>query len=131
MRYKNNPANIRYSGFNHWKGLVGNNNGFCEFISLEFGVRALCIVLRRYINGYNLFDVESIISRFAPSTENNTRAYISYVSGFLRRCGCSTNNFKFGSADFCFLVEAICWYETNTPISCERVKDIINMFNLK
>ena len=90
----------------------------------------MCILLRRYINVYNLTDVNSIITKFAPPSENNTSAYISYVSGFLRKCSCLSSDIEFGSTDFCFLVEAICWYETNTPISCNRVKGIMNMFKL-
>lgn len=131
MRYKNNPANIRYNALNRWKGLIGNNNGFCEFSDITFGLRALCILLKRYIKGYNLTDVDTIIKRFAPPSENNTCNYIRYVCNFLLFRNCNTVDIEFGSKDFCVLVCAICWFESNTPLSRERVQNIIQMFHLK
>ena len=130
MRYANNPANIRWSSKNAWKGLKGNNNGFCEFYDITYGLRALCLLLKRYIRSYGLNDVESIISRFAPPSENNTCNYIYYVREFLRARSCNLSDIKFGTKSFCVLVCAICWYETNFPLTRERVENIINMFKL-
>ena len=80
----NNPFNIKYNKFNRWKGLKGENKGFCVFESMDYGIRAGVIILRNYINKYNLTDVQSIIARWAPSSENPTSNYISYVSSYLR-----------------------------------------------
>ena len=45
---------------------------------MQFGIRAGFIIIRNYIRqGHK--DVASIISRWAPSTENNTDAYIRHV----------------------------------------------------
>lgn len=81
----NNPANIRRSS-SRWKGLVkASPSGrvdtqFCQFESMEYGVRALLALLRTYYLKYRLRDVKSIISRFAPASDgNNTREYINSV----------------------------------------------------
>lgn len=81
----NNPLNIRKG--NDWKGerLEQKDKSFEEFTSMEYGIRAGFIILRKYITGYNgltqkFNTIEKLISRWAPAVENNTTAYISQVS---------------------------------------------------
>lgn len=131
MRYKNNPANIRNSARNAWKGLSGYDNGFCEFYDIVYGLRALCVLLRRYIVCYGLKDVEGIISRFAPPSENNTSNYIRFVRDYLRSRGFDSSDITFGSKQFCCLVCAICVFESHSVYSIERIANIIEMFKLK
>lgn len=84
----NNPANIRRGSA--WKGLVPFllnpqnkqrvcDKSFCQFVNVEFGIRALIILLRTYCYKYKLCTIEKIIHRFAPISENNTYAYILNV----------------------------------------------------
>lgn len=75
----NNPGNIRKSGVN-WLGLAPNQNDiFATFVSPEYGIRAMGLLLRGYeAKGYNT--IRKIVSRYAPSTENDTNAYINAVS---------------------------------------------------
>ena len=44
-----------------------------------YGIRAALIIIRRYITKYKVCTVSQIISRWAPSKENNTEAYIQFV----------------------------------------------------
>lgn len=81
----NNPLNIRKG--NNWKGERPDqtDKAFEEFTSMEYGIRAGFIILRKYITGYNgltqkFNTIEKIINRWAPAVENNTAAYISQVS---------------------------------------------------
>lgn len=81
----NNPLNIRKG--NDWKGErpEQEDTDFEEFTSMEYGIRAGFIILRKYITGYNgltqkFNTIEKMISRWAPTVENNTAAYISQVS---------------------------------------------------
>lgn len=81
----NNPLNIRKG--NKWKGERPDqtDKAFEEFTSMEYGIRAGFIILRKYITGYNgltqkFNTIEKIITRWAPAVENNTAAYISQVS---------------------------------------------------
>lgn len=76
----NNPLNIRIG--NTWLGEVKNptDNEFEQFVHVCYGLRAAFILLKRYINRYRLNTIEKIISRWAPSNENNTRTYIDHVT---------------------------------------------------
>lgn len=76
----NNPLNIRIG--NTWIGEVKNptDNEFEQFVHVSFGLRAGFILLKRYINRYKLNTIEKIISRWAPSKENNTHTYIDRVT---------------------------------------------------
>ena len=75
----NNPGNIRKSTI-MWIGEVvpGSDADFVTFSSISYGYRAMFVLLKNYINkGYNTID--KIINRWAPSSENNTQAYITHV----------------------------------------------------
>lgn len=76
----NNPGNIRYTK-TAWKGLATppTDGAFCIFTHAKFGLRALATLLRNYNRFYGIRTIKNIIARFAPSTENNTTAYIKAV----------------------------------------------------
>lgn len=75
----NNPGNIRKG--EKWQGLseIQYDSSFCVFVSPEWGIRALCRILRNYQKKYGLNDVRSIINRFAPPIENDTDSYVYSV----------------------------------------------------
>lgn len=76
----NNPFNIIYSTSNDWQGQIGENSGFCQFETIEYGIRAGFYNL---INGYfnqGYVTIEGIINKYAPTSENDTQAYINFVS---------------------------------------------------
>jgi hypothetical protein len=76
----NNPGNIRYNGI-EWNGLANppSDGAFCIFVAPRYGIRALATILRNYKRKYGICSVSGIINRFAPSTENDTAAYIRSV----------------------------------------------------
>ena len=81
----NNPLNIRKG--NNWKGErpKQTDKAFEEFVSMEYGIRAGFIILRKYITGYNgittkFNTIELIVRRWAPPTENATQKYIDFVA---------------------------------------------------
>lgn len=74
-----NPFNIE-TGPRLWVGQVGDDGRFCKFIDPHHGIRAGCVLLINYGRKYGLRTIQGIISRFAPSTENNTAAYVAAVS---------------------------------------------------
>lgn len=85
--YRNfNPGNIRRSN-SMWLGKVEKNTdgAFEQFISMEYGLRAMMKLIIKYINKYGDNDIQAIIERYAPSSENDVNAYVSTVvnrSGF-------------------------------------------------
>lgn len=76
----NNPLNIRIG--NVWLGEVPNptDNAFEQFCTMEYGIRAAFVILRRYIRRYGKNTIRSIISTWAPETENKTDSYITTVA---------------------------------------------------
>ncbi|EAT13383.1 structural protein [Bermanella marisrubri] len=76
----NNPGNIRSTVSDYWEGQIGTDGSFAIFESPEFGIRAMGRTLMNYDRLYGLNTVSEIISRWAPSNENNTEAYIDAVA---------------------------------------------------
>ncbi|MEQ4923017.1 structural protein [Proteus hauseri] len=76
----NNPGNIRHGS--KWQGLSlqQTDKEFCQFISPEYGIRAIYKLLQTYQNRYGLNTVNDIINRYAPPNENNTVGYINRAS---------------------------------------------------
>lgn len=76
----NNPGNIR-DGSDKWQGLSGidDDDQFAVFTDPTWGIRALARILINYQDKYNLRTVAEIINRWAPPSENNTRAYVERV----------------------------------------------------
>jgi hypothetical protein len=80
----NNPGNIRHSNA-QWDGMraTQTDSAFVQFTSPVWGVRALAKLLFNYERLYGLNTVRGIISRWAPSNENNTDAYVFVVANAL------------------------------------------------
>lgn len=78
----NNPGNIRRG--NEWQGQIPDaqrtDSAFCQFVTPEYGIRAMCIILRNYQQKHGLNTVSGIIRRWAPPGENDTQAYIDNVA---------------------------------------------------
>lgn len=81
----NNPLNIRKGS--NWKGErpVQTDKAFEEFQTMQYGIRAGFVILRKYITGYNgitqkFNTIEKIVRRWAPPTENATQRYIDFVA---------------------------------------------------
>lgn len=83
----NNPGNIEFNTANKWVGQTGIESGvpcprFAKFNTPENGIRALTKILLKYQQkGYDT--VNEIVNRYAPSTENNSRAYAQHVADSL------------------------------------------------
>lgn len=74
----NNPLNIRLG--DNWQGLCKEQTDktFCQFISMEYGLRAAFIILFNYLKK-RVDTPDKIIKRWAPPSENDTEAYITRV----------------------------------------------------
>lgn len=83
-----NPGNIDYVPANKWQGQVGlgdawlpaDQRRFAEFVSHEYGIRALASLLSTYQDRHGLRTVRGIINRWAPPRENATTAYVLAVA---------------------------------------------------
>lgn len=88
--YRNrNPGNIDHIPANRWQGLAdpaiepappGGRARFARFVSHEYGIRALAMLLTTYQDRHGLNTIRGIVSRWAPGAENDTEAYIASVA---------------------------------------------------
>ena len=85
----NNPMNLRFDPGNRWQGRATMEQRLPEqlrerefevFVAPEWGIRAGAVLLTTYFDRYGLNTLDRIIPRYAPSSENNTEAYIRSVS---------------------------------------------------
>jgi len=77
----NNPGNIDRNT-TKWLGMADKQTDarFIVFKEMKYGCRAILKLLSTYYTKYNLCTVKDIISRWAPTTENDTLAYYKKVA---------------------------------------------------
>lgn len=122
----NNPLNIRIG--NTWLGERANptDPAFEEFVTMEYGLRAAFLILRRYIRRYGKNSVTSIISTWAPSSENNTIRYIDTVCS---RTGLAPDEpIRYeDKVTMCQLVAAMAFVECGQPIASSKIEKAYDM----
>lgn len=76
-----NPGNIRRSGV-RYKGEVvpSRDPAFKQFQTMEWGYRAIFLLLHTYRIRHGLDTVAGMITRWAPPSENHTQTYIRFVA---------------------------------------------------
>jgi hypothetical protein len=77
----NNPGNMIWSPFSFGAGAIGSAHGFAVFPNSSVGRSALVSLLGT--RSYSNLTAAQAIARYAPPSENNTKAYISFVSNAL------------------------------------------------
>ena len=75
-----NPGNIRLTT-DKWQGLrpMQTDKEFFQFTEMKWGYRALVRTLQNYRRIHGCYTITDFITRWAPSSENNTLAYIKSV----------------------------------------------------
>lgn len=77
----NNPGNLIFVPVIKWDGQIGSDpSGKVIFDSPAMGIRAAVKNLLTYIQRYEADTVREIITRWAPSHENPTDAYMQFVA---------------------------------------------------
>lgn len=79
-----NPTNIDWHKGTDWQGLADppSDGRFCRFTDPIWGLRAAAKILLKY-RQRGITSVQRIIGTWAPSVENNTRAYVRAIAGAL------------------------------------------------
>lgn len=131
VRY-NNPFNIRVS-FSRWLGKVTHQGvDFEQFDTLEHGLRAgFKLIINYYKRGF--CTVPSIINRFAPPTENNTRAYINFVVSKYEEYHvplAPPSDLKMFRLWFFVLCSSMAYFESNYTLSIIEFHRIIDHYHL-
>lgn len=80
-----NPGNIRRSATRYVGEVSPSRDAeFKEFETMAYGYRAMFVLIDSYRRRYGLNTIRSIISRYAPLTENFTEGYVRFIT---RRTG--------------------------------------------
>lgn len=124
----NNPGNIDYNPNNAWRGQLPRDvkvePRFARFDTPFNGIRALAKLLLNYRKIHGLRTIEGLIARWAPSNENDTKAYARQVG---QRMGVSIfEPLTLNKPTLQALVTAIIWHENGQqPYSQELIADAI------
>ena len=102
---------VRYSSCNSWIGQIGRYKGFCRFTTFKYGIRAIVMLLMRYVYIYHLNDVWDILNRYSPVTDGNNVGY--YYKCVVDDCGFDilSNNIEILRRQIQMLVYAIACVE--------------------
>lgn len=77
----NNPGNIRKSMELFQGEVLSPDDAFKAFRSMDYGYRAMSVIIYNYFNKYDLDTIRKIITRYAPPSDgNHTEAYINTVA---------------------------------------------------
>lgn len=74
-----NPGNIRRSTTKYRGEADSQDRQFKAFLSMEWGYRAIFVLLYTYSQRYGLKTIPTMIGRYAPPDENNTDSYSRFV----------------------------------------------------
>lgn len=117
----NNPLNIRKG--QTWLGLspTQSDPSFCQFRTMELGIRAACKIIQTYIRKHHLTTVREIIYRWAPPEDgNDTSSYVRQVckeTGFWPETNIdSTNAWKLTT-----LLQAMAYVENGVKLERQVV----------
>lgn len=118
----NNPLNIRQA--NTWLGEVRaeevTDPEFEQFVSMEYGIRAAVVILRRYFCRYKRKTIRQIVERWAPRSENNTLAYVNVVC---KKTGWDADEtIEWNEDNIVKLIGAMAYVENGQEIDVERIR---------
>ena len=127
----NNPGNIK-KGSSAWQGKVAhseNTDGvFEQFQEMKFGVRAMTKLIGNYIKNSPSMTLIGIISKYAPSSENNVSAYVESVA---KRANINPNdrvvNWYNNMDDVSRFIDAMIYHENGRKVDMETIKEGINL----
>lgn len=124
----NNPLNIEFSLNNSWRGArrPRTDDRFEEFLNIKWGLRAAFLILKKYIQlpplGYGCDNLEKIIYRWAPPTENDSYYYLKFVSDYTKIPAQQPVRFSDKNV-LCRIVQAMCIRESKETIDLGRIED--------
>ena len=102
-----NPGNIMQRNGAKFKGEIKSpHKRLAAFKDIEYGIRAMRILLLNYMWRKKCDTYRKIINRYAPSFENDTEAYLKFVC---EQCGAKPDD---KVLDLFKLIRAICKIES-------------------
>lgn len=118
-----NPGNLRLSNDN-WKGLrmEQTDKEFFQFEEMRWGYRAMMRTLQNYRKVHGCRTITDFITRWAPSCENNTMAYIKVVCNQLGVPSVFIPDIE-DRETMCAMAAAISRHENGVEVDMKEVND--------
>lgn len=122
----NNPLNIRIG--NVWLGELANptDRDFEQFCTLEYGLRAAFILMRRYINHYHRYSVPEIVDAWHHDSEFVTAGFIDKIYQLSGIMDGEMLNY-FNENQMCRLVAAMAKLIADADIDMKRIEKAYKM----
>lgn len=124
----NNPGNIRISTVKYLGEITpSSDKSFKQFETMAYGYRAIFVLLYTYQKRYRLNTIRQMISRYAPTEDNNnTDAYIKAVAD---GAGISPDSVIDTQTDIMIpIVSVISRVENGVPANMDEVKEGWELF---
>lgn len=121
----NNPLNIKIG--NDWKGERPNTDGvFEEFETMQYGLRAAFIILRKYIYKYDRNTITKIVHSWSPDGETKESAYMQSVSKWVGIRLYDEIDYE-DKSQICLLVQGMARVETGRVIDINIISEAYEM----
>jgi len=118
----NNPGNIRISNDRFLGEIVPSSNAeFKQFSTMAYGYRAMFKIINTYRKLYGLSTISDILYRYAPPSENDTTAYINFVSQKIQIA--PTQPLSYDQNTLTNLVYAMSWHENGIQPNITEVEN--------
>ena len=115
-----NPGNIRASEDYVWHHQTAKDaNNFCIFAEPVWGIRAMAVLLSHYVEYDGIQTLRGLVERWAPASENDTRAYVKSVAS---DTGINPDDLLILRGHSLSIITAIIWHENG---ECPYSEDII------
>lgn len=129
MIAKNNPFMLPYSRVFRWKGLIGNNNGFCEFEDIKYSVRAMAHLFMWTYRKAGVRSYGDIIANICHNNSNSLYAfYLHYIERTLQ---VNADDKPKCVYDFARLLVRIAYYESCFVLDLKYTIYLIHHFKIK
>lgn len=124
----NNPLNIRKNS-TQWQGLrdVQTDPAFFQFETMAHGYRAAFKTLDTYRTKHGCRYLADFISRWAPPSENDTRAYVRIVAQRAGLSDVSTIDTR-NEQTMCAIVAAMSFVENGVEADMDEVREGWRLF---
>ncbi len=118
---KNNPGNIRNTSIKWGGEITQPGDVFESFDTLKNGVKAMYQNLLAFKNVHAINTISGIIYRWAPPNENDTSAYINFVS---EQTGIDQNK-QLSIDDYPAIISAMSKQEGRIPLDVSEVNTFL------
>lgn len=83
MKYKNNPGNLLKKAGSQYFGQLESKHPYCEFSSMELGVRAIAAFVALHKLKYGTTTIRELVTQYVGKRNLDVEEYVDFVSSRL------------------------------------------------